>query len=271
MKRFLIGAGSLLLLAALPAGAQGSRPHDPIPKTLTLSHATLPIWIDASVALTNKGEPNPAVWGDDTARIREILSTPSDHPIYRDGKIAGYQDRSSTEGCRPVGATYIDYPDPPRRGTIDEAVADSKVALLARITGRAYGFYGGDPGQLFQIEPLHAYGSGLSKAAYYFFVPVGQFRVGKLEICKTDERYSAPPEIGDEVFLFVGKPADGSGVLFHVLNPGDVVPVDPSGSLRLPRQYTADQGQALKERSALSTKSDLLAKLQAVRGKGAQP
>jgi hypothetical protein len=269
MKRLLIGAGSLLLLAALPARAQDSKPHDPIPKTLTLSHATLPIWIDASVALSDKGEPNPAVWGEDMARIREILSTPSDHPIYRDGKIVGYQDRASAEGCRPVGATFFDYPDPPRRGTLDEAVTDSKVALLARVTDKAYGFYAGDPGQLFQIEPVHSYGYPLSKAVYYFFVPIGRFRLGGVEICKTDERYADPPEIGGEVFLFVGKPADPSGVLFHVLNPGDIVTVGPSGSLRLPRQYTASEQDVKKLASALLTRSDLLVKMQAVRAKGA--
>src|SRR6266849_201425 len=103
MTRLLIGAGSLLLIAALPTPAtaqvrQRSLRHDPIPKTLTLKHATVPTWIEASVAMTEKGELNSAVWGDETTRIREILQTPSDHPIYRDGKVVGYMDRSSAEG-----------------------------------------------------------------------------------------------------------------------------------------------------------------------------
>lgn len=268
MIRILIAATPLLLIVASPVPAQPSASrHEPIPKTLTLANATQPTWIEASIALTDTGEPNPAVWGQDTARILEILHTPSDHPIYLNGKVVGYQDRASEQGCRPVGATYFDYPDAPRRGTLDEAITDSKVALLARVTGKAYGFYAGDPGQLFQVEPVQSYGANLSQAAYYFFMPVGRFRIGGVEICKTDERYADPPEIGDEVFLFVGKPADQAGVLFHVLNPGDIVPVDPSGALRLPRQYAPGESGSKDRTATLSTKSELLAKLQAARGK----
>ncbi|HXO41571.1 MAG TPA: hypothetical protein VN999_08995 [Thermoanaerobaculia bacterium] len=237
-----------------------------MPKTLSLPHQALPIWAEASVAVSADGEPNPTVWGQEPTRIHEILTTPADDPIYFNGKIVRYQNEQSAPGCRDVGTTYFDYPEPPRRGTVDEAIADSAVAVLGRVTDKAYGFSSGQPGQLFQIEPVRSYGYPLTQARYYFFVPVGRFTVGGVTICKTDERYAEPPDVGSEVFLFVGKPEDTTGVYFFVYSAGDVVPVDPDGSLRLPPQYTANEQQGTAPRaSALRTRSDLLARIQALR------
>jgi hypothetical protein len=276
MTRSPIVPAALLVAAMLaaPASAQARQatPHSyPIPETLTLAGATVPTWVAASVALTASGELNAAAFGGETARIREILDTPSDQPVYFNGKIVSYQDRPSMEGCRPVGASFFDYPNPPRRGSLNDAIADSKVALFGRITGKAYGFYAGDPGQLFQVEPLRSYGQALTKARYYFFIPIGRFQFGGIEICKTDERYAQPPQVGGEVFLFVGAPADREDVLFHVLDPGDVVVVEPDGTLRLPRQYTAGEEGAAKRSSSTPTSSELLARMDAARAKAAHP
>jgi hypothetical protein len=273
MTRSLITPGALLVVAMLtaPASAQKTRHAYPIPETLTLAGATVPTWVAASVALTPSGELNAAAFGGVTRRIREILDTPSDEAVYLNGKVVGYQDRSSMEGCRPVGAGFFDYPEPPRRGSLDDAIADSKVALLGRITGKAYGFYASEPGQLFQVEPLRSYGQALTQARYYFFIPIGRFQFGGIEICKTDERYAQPPQVGGEVFLFVGAPADREGVLLDVLDPGDIVVVEPDGSLRLPRQYTAGQEGVAKRSSSTPTSSELLARMDAARAKGAHP
>jgi hypothetical protein len=265
---------SLLLVAAfaVPAAAQTRTARErrySIPKTLTLKEATLPIWIDASVAVTESGEPNPAVWGEYTGRLHEILTTPSDRPVYRDGHLVGYLGEPSAPGCRDVGPAFNDYPEPPPRATLEDAVKHSGVAVLGRVTDMAYGFYDGAPGRLFQIEPIRWHGTALTKPRYYFAVPTGRFRVAGVEICKTDQRYAAAPEVGDEVFLFVFAPDDTTGVLFQVFNAGDVVPVAPDGSLRLPPQYTADE-DASRRASSARTKRDLLDRIQAVRGKGAQ-
>jgi hypothetical protein len=276
-------AVSLLLIAltaglaapAAPATAQTpprpsrERPY-PIPKTLTLRYATLPVWIDATVALTATGEPDPAVWGEGTGRLREILTSPSDNPVYRDGHLVGYLGTPSAPGCRDVGPAFDDYPDPPPRGTLDDALEHSGVAVLGRVTDLAYGFYGGAPGRLFQIEPSRWYGMTLTQPRYYFFVPTGRFRLAGVEICKADQRYAAAPEVGDEVFLFVYGPADTTGVLLDVQNAGDVVPIAPDGSLRLPPQYAAGEPEAARRVAAPRTKRGLLDRLAAVRGKGAQ-
>jgi len=147
-----------MLTAPASAQTRQATQHSyPIPETLTLAGATVPTWVAASVALTPTGELDAAAFGGVTARIREILDTASDQPVYFNGKVVRYEDRPSMEGCRPVGAGFFDYPDPPRRGSLDNAIADSQVALLGRITGKAYGFYASEPGQLFQVEPLRSY------------------------------------------------------------------------------------------------------------------
>jgi hypothetical protein len=267
-------AVSLLLIALLiaPAVVQarpGSEHSYPIPKTLSLPIQELPIWAEASVAVAADGEPNPAVWGSETARIREILATAADSPIYHDARIVGYREHPSAPGCHHVGTTHFDFPDSPRRGTLDEAISSSEVAVLGRVTNRAYGFSGGEPGQLLQIEPVRSYGQPLSQPRYYFFVPVGRFTVAGVTICKTDERYAKPPDIGDKVFLFVAKTEDSPGVFFPIYDAGDVVPVAPDGSLRLPGRYAAgEQGVTLRA-SVPRSESDLLARIQAMRGEGA--
>lgn len=247
-------AGALLLAGLLTAPAFSQSPPSaarsyPIPKTLTLNHATLPIWIDASVAVTENGEPNRAVWGEYTGRITELLQKPAS------GK------------CLDVGPAYEEIPMPPPRATLNDAVTHSDVALLGRVTDKAYGFYSSVPGQLVQIEPERSFGRRLDKARYYFFVPIAQFQIGGVEICKTDPRYAEPPDIGSEVFLFVQPPADPTGTLLHVLNPGDIVPVGAGGDLRLPAQYAGQE----KSLDAAGTRDGLLAQLQAKRGGAVQP
>jgi hypothetical protein len=117
--------------------------------------------------------------------------------------------------------------------------------------------------------PVRSYGHPLSQPRYYFFVPVGRFTIGGVTICKNDDRYAKPPDIGDKVFLFVGMPEDTPGVFFRIYSAGDVIPVAPGGSLRLPRQYAADEPGAALRASPLRSESDLLARLQAMRGNGA--
>jgi hypothetical protein len=277
MSHSPLGVGSLLLIAVLtpPAAAQ-ARPTSehsyPIPETLSSPIQELPLWAEASVAVAADGELNPAVWGSETGRIREILTTPADNPIYYNDKIVAYQGvqgQPEEPGCRNVGTTFFDYPDPPRRATLDDAITNSEVAVLGRVTNKAYGFSGGEPGQLLQIEPVRSYGHPLSQPRYYFFVPVGRFTVGGVKICKTDDRYAKPPDIGDKVFLFVGMPEDTPGVFFRIYSAGDIIPVAPGGSLRLPRHYAADEPGAALRASPLRSESDLLARIQAMRGNGA--
>jgi hypothetical protein len=218
-----------------------------------LTGAQLPIWVDASVAIGPDRSPNHAVFGPETGLISEFLEkTP-------DGK------------CHQVGEMYVDSAFRAPRATLEEALTHSEVALLGRVTARAFGFYDLMPGQLLQVEPVMSFGSRLTEPRYYFFVPVGRFKVGDAELCKTDTRYPEPPDIGDEVFLFVDKPADLTGTLFHIHTAGDIVPVGAHGVLRFPHQYTDDPKGTRLGRFSATTKSDLIGNLLATRPEAVQP
>src|SRR5258708_979223 len=121
-----ITVGALLLIAALtaPAVAQArpSSEHSyPMPKMVSWPYQALPIWAEASVAVSPDGELNPVVWGSETGRIHQIRTTPADNAIYFNDQIVGYRDKQSAPGCRDVRTTYFAYPDPPPLGPLDDA------------------------------------------------------------------------------------------------------------------------------------------------------
>src|SRR6202035_319967 len=92
--RSLLLIVALAALAAAPMTPESERSY-PMPKMLYLYQQTLPVWAEASVAVSAQGELNPAVWGSETARMHEILTTPADNPIYFNGKLVGYRDKPS--------------------------------------------------------------------------------------------------------------------------------------------------------------------------------
>jgi len=213
-RSFVLFVALVLLAVTVSAG----QAHSATPLTLTLPHCTLPTWVDARIAVDATGHLDPRYFGNDH-RMADVLAS------------------AASDGCHAVGTWYVDAAMPPLRGSLHQAILNSEVAVLGRVASKSYGFYGSVPGQLVQIVPERVVGAKLPKAAYYYFVPVGTFSVGKEMICKTDWRYAPPPEIGQEVFIFAKVPIDPDRVLLNVLGPGDVVGVSGSGTLELPRQY----------------------------------
>jgi hypothetical protein len=257
MPRVPVAAvGSSLLVAALLSAASLAQPaHSaerplPMPKTLTLDYAQTPIWVDASVALTESGAPNPVYFGDEAPQVAALIA------------------KTGSGECREVGPKFEDAPFPPRRGSLDEAVGDSQVALFGRIVDKAFGFYSDVPAELLQVEPIHSFGLKLAQPRYYFSVPIARFRIGGTEVCKTDPRFAEPPEVGDEVFLFVPRPEGSPAILLPVIDPGDIVPVNHDGSLRLPPQYADHEAGGKRSAPAMRHKAELLAKITAVKAKG---
>src|SRR5260370_5766406 len=103
MTELTLAARSLLLIAALaartaaPVTAESARSY-PMPKMLYLYQQTLPVWAEASVAISPEGELNPAVCGSGTARVHEILTTPAHNPIYFNAHLVAYRDQPSQPG-----------------------------------------------------------------------------------------------------------------------------------------------------------------------------
>jgi hypothetical protein len=203
------------LFCVWPATAETPDVREAIPATITLAGAQAPAWVDASTAVTPAGTVNGEVLPEQGAGVAALLALPQ------------------TDGCVLVGPMIQTRPFTRQRGSFQDLIAHSRAVVLARITGKAYGFWAGIPGQLLQVTPERVFGNRLTRVHYYYFVPVGTFRVGSTTICKTDSRFATPGETGSSVALFVDQPADRGNKLF-VLEPEDVVGINRDGSLRLP-------------------------------------
>ncbi len=224
------------LFCVWPAAAATPDVREAMPATLTLAGAQAPAWVDASIAVTPMGTVNGGVLPEHGAGVATMLALPQ------------------TNGCVLVGPMVQDRPFTRQRGSFEDLITHSRAVVLARVSGKAYGFWAGIPGQLLQVTPERVFGNRLTRVYYYYFVPVGTFRVGSTTICKTDSRFATPGEIGSNIALFIDQPADRDNKLF-VLEPEDVVGINRDGSLRLPA--TLAQSADTK----IWTKSDLVDKV----------
>ena len=215
-----------LVLSSLLIGSAVAEPTarvapEPMPELLYIgADSPLPVWVEASSAVDENGQLRTELFGN--------------------AGMAFEREMRKTNGiCMPFTDAHISYALPPRRASLDDAVEHSRTRLLAEVTGKAYGIYSGlVPGQLLQVVPVRTFGKPLPRQHYYFFVPVGRFALGEIEICKEDAAYAEPPEVGGEVFLFIAGPPRGTEEnLLVTYGPGDVVPVGRDGSLWLPRSY----------------------------------
>jgi hypothetical protein len=223
------------LFCVWPATAATPDVREAIPSTITLAGAQAPAWVDASTAVTPAGTVNAEVLPEQGAGVAALFALPQ------------------TNGCVLVGPMIQDRPFTRQRGSFEDLITHSRAVVLARISGKAYGFWAGIPGQLLQVTPEHVFGNRLTRVHYYYFVPVGTFRVGNTTICKTDSRFATPGEIGSQVALFVDQPADQGNKLF-VLEPEDVVGINRDDSLRLPATLAQSTDTKLWTKSNLFDK-----------------
>jgi hypothetical protein len=149
--------------------------------------SSYPFWVDASMVLNADGSLNTS------------LLNPSAVLILRD-----FRANAPEQGCLAVGHTFVGSGSAPERNTPEQAARNSRLVLLGSVTEKAYGIGGDLPGQLLRIVPDEVIkGQPRNVPAYFVFLPVGTFRIGSLEICKTDDSYPAPPAVGEQVLLFV--------------------------------------------------------------------
>jgi hypothetical protein len=149
--------------------------------------SSYPFWVDASMVLNADGSLNTSLLNQSA-----IL-------ILRD-----FRANAPEHGCLAVGHAFVGSGSAPERKSPEQATRNSRLVLLGTVTEKAYGIGGDLPGQLLRIVPDEIIkGQPRNIPAYFVFIPVGTFKIGSLEICKTDEFYPEPPAVGDQVLLFV--------------------------------------------------------------------
>jgi hypothetical protein len=166
-----------------------------------------------------------------------------------------------SDGCRHMGEVIIDYINPSARDSLDSAIASAQAAIVGSVTAREYGFYGGIPGQLLQIRAERRFTSKTPADYYFFFVPVGAFRAGDVSICKRDEQFAEPPDVGEEAVLLTDAPDRKEPSLLPIRDAGDVLPIGRGGVVRLPPRYRVEHsGRTQSEQSM--TRDRLIALLE---------
>ncbi|HEY0783682.1 MAG TPA: hypothetical protein VGE98_14575 [Thermoanaerobaculia bacterium] len=247
------------LLPQLPSAfTRAARPATPdadLPRVYSPHHVrtAYPVWIDARNLLGADGKPDGRNYRDarDLRSLTQLLQTPPD------------------DGCVAVKEVFLSVAEPPKRATIEEAVAGAELVLLGTVKGTAYGFSGTVPGQLLRIVPDQLLaGQAHTVSAYYAFVPVGTFLVGRTKVCKTDARYPEPPLPGEQVVLFVprlGDP-DSSEPFLDLFDDGGIVTIHSDAGVDLPARYKEPESGP-----PVRTKAELLARIRAAAAAPAAP
>jgi hypothetical protein len=191
--------------------------------------ASYPLWIEKSMLLNpdrsvNTDLVHPSV----VAVIKALRRTPAE------------------AGCVRVRAEPEDSIGVPPRGSIEEGTRNSRLVVLGEVTERAYGFKAYVPGQLLRVVPEETLkGVPRDVPAYFAFVPVGNFHLGVMPLCKTDDLFADPPQVGDEVLLFV--PAgpdpdeDEREPFLELEDDKGLVTVRSDGTVSLPRAWRREE------------------------------
>ncbi len=167
-----------------------------------------PTWVSASAASRADGSLesglfHPGLW----ERLQKLLNVPPD-PV---------------KGCVPISEVLEAWVAPPDMSSLEAAFRSSELVLRGRVVDREFGFDRGTPGQLFRVDRIEDFKGKNVLNVYYFFVPVGHFKAGKTEICKTDYRFPNIPAVEDEVVLLIPGVTDGDPFLDLTFESGLLV------------------------------------------------
>jgi hypothetical protein len=145
-----------------------------------------PLWIEKSMILNPDRSVNTDLVSPPVAaEIKALRATPAEG------------------GCVRVGSESEDAIGIPPRDSIEAGTRNSRLVVLGKVTEIAYGFKAHIPGQLLRVVPEETLrGKPRDVPAYFVFVPVGSFHLGAMPLCKTDDLFADPPQVGEDVILF---------------------------------------------------------------------
>jgi hypothetical protein len=186
-----------------------------------------PIWVAAEAVLDPDGTVNQRFFKPSQAST-----------------IARHLAIEPTDGCIRMTKAFIQPGmTPPSRETVELAARNVAFALHGRVTGKAYGFHGIIAGQLLRLEPIELLkGEAENHAVYYVFYPVGTFSVGAHTICKTDDRYPEPPEIGDELLVTDPWRTRKDESFIETWGAEGIIVIDSDGTVHLPERIHLEAG-----------------------------
>jgi hypothetical protein len=230
-----------LLAAVLLVGATAHqtdariRKHEPTGEVPPVLFTTLPrvdsgypTFVSASAAISARGEIAANLFHPHA--VRSLKAQLAEKPI---------------DGCVQFGPVYWELINFPDRSTLSRTVETSNLTIVGRVVDREYGFMFFEAGQLIEVEVDERIRGEAPLDRYYYFHPVGEFEAGPYRICKSDDRYPAPPELGDRVVLMVPQPVHDPRERFLDIQTAEgIVVLEAGGEVRLPATLSADGGTA---------------------------
>lgn len=197
-----------------------------IPELLHIENAgtRYPAWVAANRVLTGSGEVDPALFSPaDQHIISESLQLPP-----REGCIRwGHEQELETVG-----------PETGKRKNLASTAKNAGWVFSATVRSSAPGFNGSVPGTLLEVVPDETFKGPRDRTRpHYIFFPVGTFSLGRVTICKTDDRYPRLPEVGERVLLFIDLFWRNEGRFLWTGDDTGIVTITRSGEISLPKRY----------------------------------
>lgn len=193
--------------------------------SLTTQDRTYPTWVSAEAAVDADGNLTEELFHPHAVRALEDLLTTSPRE----------------DGCLQLGNVYESIVNPPDRSSLAKATRGSDLVLLATVVSREYGFHFSEAGQLIAVRVDEVLRGEAERGEYFLFLPVGHFEAGPYSICKTDSRYAAPPDIGDEVVLLLPEVENPSEPYLDLVWGTSLVVIEESGRVRVPRAFELEK------------------------------
>ncbi len=199
--------------------------HRAMPTTLEGSGPSVPLFIAADTLIDDSGNLDLSALGTDASLAMDSVLG---HP-------------SAKKECLDYWTSYEDVDDEPR--TLASALHKAPNVLIGTVTGRQPGFL--DlivPGTLLRVQ-VDEILRGLYMEEIFTFSPMGNFKVGEIDVCKKSKLYPELPILGDQVVL-----------LFDRTGPRNVVLLGGDGILTLKQDDTVSLSQVFtKKESNLET------------------
>jgi hypothetical protein len=199
-----------------------------IPEVLHIPNAgtPYPAWVAADRVLTPSGEVDPALF---SVSDRFIISGALQQPP-REGCIRWGHEQEVEEIT--VGSKKA------VRQNLASTAKSAGWVFSATVTARATGFNSSVPGTLLEVVPEETFKGPRDRAGiHYVFFPVGTFSLGRVTICKTDERYPALPEVGERVLLFIDLFWRNEGRFLWTGYDTGIITITRNGEISLPKRY----------------------------------
>ena len=222
-RRFPAAAAVLLLLAATATSLFAGTPQSsvlegyrPMPTQFEGYSNNEPQFVAADTLSDDSGKLDlSSLDGNASLTIESMLSHPS-----------------ADNGCLDYWTSYEDVDDEPR--TLASALHKAPNVLIGTVTGSQPGFLDLTlPGTLLRVE-VDEILRGLYMEEIFTFLPVGDFRIGKIDVCKKNPFYPQLPTPGEQVVLLFDK----IGLHNVLLVGGDgVVTLKKDGAVSLSRLF----------------------------------